>query len=334
MVSGFSSVTLRNIDTTIFQVAPARINFKMVLSPKGSIDVLFRDQLRPVNLVKQLPVALKNYKEATRPTQTQKSSTLVSTEQTIDTLTGKDTLVEAPIANEFTESTSTPQEFGLEGTMVKAPKSDWIVGILLFSILLMAVIKFSYGKFLSKVIDSIFNHQVASNLFNEKNIKNLRGAIIMNLIFFINAAIFIVESLNYYSIAPIQGQGIHLFLLCFLGIVGLFLIKLVGFGIIGQVSKCTRESKEYIHNVFLYNKNLGVFLFPVIVGIPFIAPYAVPVLIKAGISIAAFFYMLRLFRGLKILFKKHVSIFYMILYLCALEILPLLMVYKLFVTLS
>jgi hypothetical protein len=52
--------------------------------------------------------------------------------------------------------------------------------------------------------------------------------------------------------------------------------------------------------------------------------------IYLGMALLIAAYLLRFFRGIKILMNKDVLIFYLILYLCTLEILPLLLGYKLF----
>jgi len=328
MSNGFSSFSKDQIDTTLFQVAPVRMNFKMALTSEGKIEVHFTEQLRKIELKKQHPKAFDTSGSLSRSSSPKSEPVAEEVPTNLpDTLSTGDSLVADTTLKTHTEI-SAPLETGIEGRQFISQRTDWVVGVLLFSLLLMAIIKFSYGKFLSKVIDSLFNYQVASNLFKEKNMTNLRGAIFMNLLFFVNTTVFIVVLINQFHTGPLPFQGIQLFFLCFLGLLGLYLIKFVGFGIIGQVFKGPRESREYIHTVFLFNKNLGLFLFPIIVSSPFIAPYAVPLLLQLGIAMAGFFYLLRLMRGLKILFKKHVPIFYMILYLCALEILPLLMIYK------
>ena len=109
----------------------------------------------------------------------------------------------------------------------------------------------------------------------------------------------------------------------------LYLGKIIALKTFGYIFNASKESNEYIHNIFIYNKNLGMFLFPIVTGASFMAQYAVPLLLNTGLFIALVFFIFRIVRGIKILFRKHVSIFYMILYLCALEILPLLMIYKL-----
>jgi len=209
--------------------------------------------------------------------------------------------------------------------------NDWLVGVILFSAFLLAASKFMFGKYLAKLVESIFNYHTASNLFLEKNINMIKGSALINLLFVVNISLFAVSIINHNLISPVQKYGFKEFCLIFLAILLLYLGKVVVVRSLGYVFKGNNESKEYIFTTFLYNKNLGLFLFPVIIAIPFVQPYAVEWLMYIGVFMILFFFILRIARGLKILFRKHVSIFYMILYLCALEIFPLLMIYKLLV---
>ena len=209
--------------------------------------------------------------------------------------------------------------------------NDWLVGVILFSLFLLASVKFLFGKYLSKLVESIFNSHTANNLFLEKNINMVKGSAILNLLFVVNISLFAVNILNHSSISSDQDCGFKEFSLIFMAVLLLYLGKVVVIRSLGYVFKGNNEGKEYVFTTFLYNKNLGLFLFPVIIALPFVQTYAVRWLMYIGVFMIFFFFILRIARGLKILFRKHVSIFYMILYLCALEIFPLLMIYKLLV---
>jgi hypothetical protein len=85
----------------------------------------------------------------------------------------------------------------------------------------------------------------------------------------------------------------------------------------------------YNSTVFIYNRMVGLVLLPIISVVPFINTQFAPWLLYAGIVALIALYFFRIFRGIQIGIKNRLSIFYLILYLCALEILPLLVLYKL-----
>ena len=254
-------------------------------------------------------------------------STKIDSSLTInDTLVTTDSLYQVVVKQEPKfggESMSRFQNIGFG--------NDWFVGVILFSLFLFTSVRFLFGKYLSKLVESIFSSHTANNLFLDKNINMIKGSVIINILFVVNISLFAINILNYNSTSSIRAYGFEEFALILLGVFLLYIGKVIAIRALGYVFKAANESKEYVFTTFLYNKNLGLFLFPVIIASPFVQPFAVEWLMYIGVFMILFFYILRLTRGLKILFRKHVSIFYMILYLCALEILPLLMIYKLLV---
>ena len=240
------------------------------------------------------------------------------------------TSIDSTLTADRFSTTNTVQEIQSEkGIPIASYNSDWMVGVLLFAFILMAIVRFSFSKFLFRVFDSIINYQTSSNLFLEKNMRNLQGSIFLNLLFYVSFTLFIVQYLVYILSLNQNHNNIVFFLYCFIGLVGLYGSKFIIIRFIGYIFNGIKESKEYLHNVSIYNKNLGVILLPITLSVPYIAQHATPLLLNIGLILTLIFYGLRLFRGVKILFRQHVAIFYMILYLCALEILPLLMIYKL-----
>jgi hypothetical protein len=258
------------------------------------------------------------------------SSTLQLAKQILknqETVIDTSTLVNT--SDSLTKGTTVQVIRGEKGIAIASYNSDWMVGVLLFALILIAIIRFSFSKFLFRVFDSIINYQTSSNLFSEKNMRNLRGSMFLNLLFYVNFTLFIVQYLVYILTLNQNHNNIVFFLYCFVGLEALYSTKFVLIRFIGYVFNGIKESKEYLHTVSIYNKNLGVILLPITLSVPYMAQHATPLLLNAGLILTLFFYIFRLFRGVKILFRQHVSIFYMILYLCALEILPLLMIYKL-----
>jgi hypothetical protein len=90
---------------------------------------------------------------------------------------------------------------------------------------------------------------------------------------------------------------------------------------------------EYIHNTFVINKGLGIALFPVIIMAHYLPYPLIKSVLIIGMGIYAIAFILKSIRGYQIIIRKDILIFYMILYLCTLEILPLLLGYKFVISL-
>jgi hypothetical protein len=86
--------------------------------------------------------------------------------------------------------------------------------------------------------------------------------------------------------------------------------------------------KEYFFNIFIFNQMAGVVLFPIVLCILF-SKLTPELFLYPGIVICAAFFLLRLFRGFVIsTLEQNVGVLYIFLYLCGLEILPLLVLIK------
>jgi hypothetical protein len=111
-----------------------------------------------------------------------------------------------------------------------------------------------------------------------------------------------------------------------------YLLKYLVYKGLGWLLLLQKYFSEYLYNFFIYEKILGVLLLPVVIGIPFMPSVFLPGLIKIGISLILLCLIIRIIRGISLSFKLKVSILYIILYLCTLEILPLLIFLKLIIS--
>lgn len=88
--------------------------------------------------------------------------------------------------------------------------------------------------------------------------------------------------------------------------------------------------REYLFEVILIDKALGIILLPFAIALAFMNVGSLNLLlISVGVLVVLFLFF-RLFQGVIMSFSYSVSWVYIILYLCTLEILPFLVVYKFF----
>jgi hypothetical protein len=100
---------------------------------------------------------------------------------------------------------------------------------------------------------------------------------------------------------------------------------------LGFVFQVQREASEYTTSIFLFGNVLGLFMMPVVILLAFAKDVNPLVFIYSGLVILTSFLCVRLIRGLIIgINSLRVSGFYLFLYLCTLEILPFVILVKLF----
>ncbi len=211
--------------------------------------------------------------------------------------------------------------------------NDWLLAIFLFITLLFLWVKIFYKKYFALLLSSLLSYQLSLKLLREKNIMIKRVSFVLNFIYVIVLSTFILKILELYRIKVFKFNTFETLLILIniiiiISVLRILLLKLVGF-----IFNSTQIFNEYIHNNYVINKNLGLFLFPLLIGQVYISEKLKVIFIIAGISLILISYIIRFYRGFQIIIKKDIFLFYLILYLCTLEILPLLLGYKFFILL-
>ncbi len=98
--------------------------------------------------------------------------------------------------------------------------------------------------------------------------------------------------------------------------------------ITGAVSGEREVFKEYLNNIYQFYRFSAAPLFVVTVFMSYTTILSLNTLYTTGIIILGILYLIRVLRLLIIFINKNISLFYLILYLCALEILPVLVSMK------
>jgi hypothetical protein len=119
-----------------------------------------------------------------------------------------------------------------------------------------------------------------------------------------------------------------IFLICFTVLFLFFQAKNLLLKLLGIFSESLTDTREYMFNVQNHYKVLSILLWPLVALIAWLPFQSQHVFMATGLVLTALFYLFYLIRGTRILIKKQYSIFYLFLYLCTLEFLPLLLLFK------
>ncbi len=195
-------------------------------------------------------------------------------------------------------------------------------------LILLTSIKFRFGDNLSQAFISVFSYRQARRMYEERRESDRQAALSSNILFALVVGIYVSVALPFFGGGPLWGNYALsvLFFSLFAGL--LYLVKAGVWKMLGVVFMTQSLSKTYIYNMFLYNRNIGIFIFPLVAGIPFVAYEIVPYAIYGVIAIFGMSYLLRIRRIFQIIHAQNVPLYYFILYLCTLEILPLLLFVK------
>ena len=205
--------------------------------------------------------------------------------------------------------------------------TDWLTVVLFSAILLFATIRYSYIKYIKHLFTALVNYPTSIRLLQESNYPASHAAYRLDVIFYLALSMFVYQALNIFDLAGATNKLLF-YVTVLSGVLAYFAGKKFLYKITGLMFETRTETDEFLFNLNNNNRTLGLVLLPLIALISF-SPLqsAVPVLIT-GIIIIVAFQLVLLRRGILILLRKQFSILYLFLYLCTLEFLPLLLIYK------
>ena len=207
-------------------------------------------------------------------------------------------------------------------------KADWLI----FVVLVMAALY----VFISTIYKRLFNEMKKFFLFSgigdtaSRDIQVLFHwkSTIINLVSFLNIALFAYCAADFYEFIPDKIPGIIFWAICFVAIAVVITIRHIICLITGNISEEKDLFDEYIITIYHSYRYLAVILFILTIFILYTRFIPAETLFTAGLVMLALVYSIRLIRFFFIFLKKNISIFYLILYLCALEFLPVLVLMK------
>lgn len=210
---------------------------------------------------------------------------------------------------------------------------DWITILLIGSFLLLGWVQLFNKKYLGSLIKSIVSFQESNTLYRDKNSFMEKASFLINFLFLSNVAVFTIQLKHFYGI-DFEGIQDHiLYFITFGALIGLYIFRAISSSFIGYLFLKQKVFSEYFHNVNLFTKNTGLFLLPIVITLQFLSYEYIAIIVYIGIALIVVLYLLQMLRSFQIIIRKNVSIFYIILYLCAFEFAPFLIIYKVLLSL-
>jgi hypothetical protein len=205
----------------------------------------------------------------------------------------------------------------------------WGAAILFFSFTLIVILRvFDYRK-LMLLFNGFVRASSVSAMYREEYSLTSRISVLLLFNYLLIFPLFIWQVAGYFGMIR-EGLG------GFVTISGLLLliyfVKIITTRILGNIFEVKEASAEYVYNILLFNKTIGLVLFPVCLLLAYARQIPPEILIWTGIGALCLILIYRLLRIVLIgISNSSVSFFYIILYLCTLEIIPFVVILKVFV---
>lgn len=206
--------------------------------------------------------------------------------------------------------------------------NNFILLLLFASFTLLAWVKISFEKYLNQLLRSAILYSEAARMYFDHNTIINRFYLIMNIIFVNSGGLFIYYLIKYIQPAFLEGHPVILLSGCFVLISAIFFYRFIITKTFGFILFQSKTFNEYLHSNYSYFKVLGLFLLPLVLIKSFMFEKYEIELLTIGILLIFILYIISIFRATKIILQKGILIFYWILYLCTVEFLPILLLYK------
>ena len=199
-----------------------------------------------------------------------------------------------------------------------------LVGILFY----FAFFKVLFGKYLRNLFTLFFLVSMRQQQIREQVLQSPLPSLLLNILFVITGGLYVSFLIRSYQFAQNTGFWFLLFdSVAVLSVV--YLCKFLFLKFSGWIFKISRATDMYIFIIFLTNKVLGIFLLPFLLILSFSGSTLREVTITASLIMIAIFFAYRFSVSFNPV-RKEIKVrgFHFLLYLCAFELAPLLLIYK------
>jgi hypothetical protein len=199
--------------------------------------------------------------------------------------------------------------------------SEWIFFSFLICLVFATIIAFKNNKRISQLFKAFLVPHFTNQLIREGNIIREFFIYPLLLIYFISLSLLISIVLNHFlHFEIVFSQGLLISLVVFL----FFIFKILLINIIGWVFQTSKETFDYLTNYMIFSIVVGVSIFPFVFSLIYTSHFISMILMYTVLIVFAIIYAYRTIRGLMIgLSSERYSLYYLFLYLCTVEILPL-----------
>ncbi len=208
---------------------------------------------------------------------------------------------------------------------------DWLTIVFLVILLLIAIIKNNFSEQLSSLFSLLYSDKYYSDFGKVKPLIWNNFNILFFLIFILVSGVMIYYSLNAYVNDSFRFD-LGYFLKILAGVLIYLVLRYTFEVILSSLFEIFEEYKFFsfvkLSNLFL----ISVYLLPVLLFITYVNSSQYVIFIGAALIFLALVILFRYIKALQYDRINFSNIFYLFLYLCALEIAPIILIYKLIVS--
>ncbi len=207
-------------------------------------------------------------------------------------------------------------------------RDQWVVIIIVSLLVYMAILNRAMSKDISNVLQSFYNNRILSQVSKEENLLNSWTFLGLFILFGFTFGLFLYQLTAYYEVFY-SISGVQLFGSFALLVIVLFAVKLLVLRFLGFVFKVNRLVGEYISILYLTYFNITFVFLPLSLCFSLLAAQYIPYVLAVALLLVVIIFVWQYLRSsVNIISSFRFHKFYLFIYLCALEICPVLIMIK------
>lgn len=195
-------------------------------------------------------------------------------------------------------------------------------------IFLVALVRLIFPKYFNNMFLMSFQTKFRQRQTQEQLLQDNLASLMMNILFFVSGGIYIGLIAQENNVTPFPFWWLLLYSSTILSII--YAIKFLFLRFSGWIFNVKEAANSYIFIVFMSNKIIGILLIPFLLLLAFSSAEIAAVSVTVSLILVGIMLLYRYLVSMgSIRHELKVNALHFFLYLCAVEILPLLLIYKL-----
>lgn len=212
-----------------------------------------------------------------------------------------------------------------------AREKDQVFYVLIGLLFVLGMIRILFSKYFNDLFRIFFQTTFRQKSIREQLLQNKMASLLLNIFFAFSGGLFLYFVANYKGWLHPDGF-IRKAALCVALVATVYSIKYIGLRISGWLFGMREVTETYLFIVFLINKVVGVLLLPATMILALGYTTLQPVLLVVSVIVLIILYLYRYLIALPLVRNNSgLTGFHFFIYLCAFEVVPVLLIYKLLI---
>lgn len=210
---------------------------------------------------------------------------------------------------------------------LKHSRPIWVLFVVIFLFLIVGVLRVAFPGEIRTIVDAYYKERLLLQVSKEDNLATSWPYIFLYVLFSLSLGLFVVIILS--SFGESRYLRFENFLKNSFFVAALFIAKILIIRFISFIFLLDKIVREYVAVLYLVYFNSMFCLMPFLLAAAFVPSSYIRILLNIYIVLVVLLFTYRFFRTAVHLFSNFkFSIFYLILYLCTLELAPILILVR------